>query len=257
MTTVIPGQRIYAGATEAGALLKEDELVWPSAGFDPVALGGLMVWLDASQLGLADGAAVSPWPDLSGTSHHGTIVGTPAPKVRTNTLNGLPVVRFTINEGRVRGNNGLVSGLPTFNFTLVYVARMVGPSIGRIFAGSYPSVNFLVGYHTSAYDSMYDNAWVNTGVPWPALPTPWKMHGADASHDGTNYLSRFLINGVVSGTITAGTGLAQGYNLSGYDITGTPETCDCEVAELVIYNHKLTDPERVEVEEYLRAKWGL
>lgn len=225
--------------------------------WDPKKIVGLTVWLDASQLALADGGAVTSWPDLSGLDHHGNVVASPPPLLRHDALNGKPVVRFKPNEGRIRGGTGFTGPLGNYNFTLLYVARMVGPTVGRIFAGTYPGVNFLVGYHTSAYESCYDNAWVNSGVGWPALPTPWRMWGYAASHDGTNYLGTFYKNGVASGSVAGGVGLGAGWNLSGYSGTGPEETCDGEVAELVIYNRKLADDERVRIEEYLREKWNL
>jgi hypothetical protein len=80
---------------------------------DPQSIAGLKVWLDASQLALADGAALASWPDLSGAGNHGAIVGTPGPAVRANAINGQRVVRFKANEGRVRGVSGIMSsGLP-------------------------------------------------------------------------------------------------------------------------------------------------
>ena len=43
---------------------------------------------------------------------------------------------------------------------------MVGPNVGRIFAGLYPTTNFLLGYHTSAEDCCYDG----TGFILPGHP---------------------------------------------------------------------------------------
>ena len=222
------------------------------------AFTGLTVWLEADQLALADGAAVSPWPDLSGGGQDGVIVGSPAPTYRANALNGLPVVRFKLNEGRVRGDTDLASsGLPapTYNYTVVYLARMVGPSIGRIFAGRYPVVNFLIGYHTSALASMYDGGWVSAGRAWGALPTPWQMWSATGAHNGTTYAVEFYEDGVLAGSAASGVGLGPGYNLSGYSDVGVEETCDCEVAALLIYNRPLVPAERVQVEGYLQTKY--
>ena len=248
---------VRVGTVRAEGVYAGDTLIWPS-GFDPTSLTGLMVWLDAAQLGMADGAAVSPWPDLSGTGHHGNIVGSPAPVLRHNTLNGKPVVRFKINEGRVRGSSGLDgAGVGYYNATIVYVTRLWGPNVGRAFAGRYPAVNLVVGFHTSLQDWMYDNGNVNAGVGWTASPGPWKLYGATMSHNGTIYESRFYKNGVKLGETAGGTGLNHGYNLSGYSETGTEETMDCEVAELLIWNRKLPDADRIAVEDYLRTKWGL
>jgi hypothetical protein len=258
MVRVLPTSRILWHDAATGALYKAGAQVWEPprvAAFDPTRIAGLEVWLDASQLALADGAAVTSWPDLSGAGHPGAIVGTPAPVVRANAVKGQRVVRFKPNEGRVRGNTDLVGALGPYNFTLVYVSRMVGPTVGRIQAGQYPEVNFLIGSHTSGQDCMYAEGWVRNADPWGALPAPWRLYGGAASHNGAAYDVRFYRDGVLSGTAASGGGMGTHYNLSGYSVTGTEETCDCEVAEMVIYDRKLSDAERVQVEDYLRGKW--
>jgi hypothetical protein len=259
MTVLGEADKVYLGEQEVDVVYVGEQEGYRKYGFAPSDLSGLTVWLDASQLTGADGSAVSPWPDLSGAGHHGLIFGSPPPTVRANALSGQRVVRFKVNEGRVRGGPIFGGGLEPYNLTVVYVARMVGPYYhGRIFTAAYPGANYLVGFHTSGYESMYDNGWVNSGVPWPPTPTPWKIYGSDGSHDGTTYLTRFLIDGVVSGTASTGSGMGTlGWNISGYSETGVEETCDCEVAELVIYNRKLSEVERQQVEGYLRGKWGL
>jgi hypothetical protein len=228
--------------------------------FAPTDLTGLQVWLDASQLTGADGASIgSQWSDLSGGGHHGTVYGTPSPIVKTNGLNGKRTVRFKLNEGKVRGDNGLVygvAGIGYYNFTVIYIARIWGDKVGRIFSGPYPNVNLAIGYYSGAQEACYDNGFLNTGIAW-TWPTPWRMWGFTASHNGTNYNGAFYKDGVVSGTATSGGGMYSRYQLSGYEATGNAETCDAEVAELVIYDRKLSDAERIQVQNYLKAKWGL
>lgn len=223
--------------------------------WDPKKIVGLTVWLDASQLALADGGAVTSWPDLSGLDHHGNVVASPPPLLRHDVLNGKPVVRFKANEGRIRGD-GMITDPDTSDVTVIYVGRMWGPNVGRIFTNTYPPHNFLVGTHTSGVDSMYDNGWVAGSGGWPGgTPTPWKLYGATCTM--TPRMSTFYVDGAVRGSLPLSTGHDSRWNLSGYDATGTPETCDCEVAELVTWNRKLADDERVRTEEYLREKWGL
>lgn len=260
MTLLNEADAIYLGDTAADRVYLGSTLVWePEAvSVGPPVTSGLNVWLDASQLALADGAAVSPWPDLSGGGRDGAIVGSPAPVLRANALNGKPVVRMKPNEGRVRGNTGLVGSLPGYNFSLFYVGRMVGPTVGRIFSALYPATNFLTGFHSSGVDIAFDGTFIGSPAGYPGgLPTPWKQYGHTGLHDGATYTSYFYVNGSLVGTAAGPGGLQSGWNLSGYEATGVSETCDGEVAEMLIYNRKLTDPERISVEGYLRTKWGL
>lgn len=250
MTLLNDADAVYLGADPVDAVYAGTTKIWPSGvpSFSPADLANLTVWVDAS--GLTPGALAS-WPNL-GSGGVGAIVGTPLPQVRAAILNGLPVVRFTVNEGRVRGTGMCVDG--TFDLTVIYVARMVGPYVGRIFTNTYPPYNFLVGCHASQDEWLYDNGAVG-GIGWPVVPTPWKMYGCVST--GTPRESRLYVNGVDKGMTGSSAGHDNRWNLSGYEATGLPETCDCEVAELVAYNRALPDDERIQVETYLRTKWGL
>ena len=219
----------------------------------PVLIG-LAVHLDASQLVAGE---LNVWPNL-GSDVDPAMIGSPLPAVMADTLNGMPVVRFVYQGGRLRGTAPTV----TTNLTVVYVVRRWGPNVGRALTATYPgtaSFNFLVGFHTSSADWMYDNGDLVGAVGWvgemQATPTPWRLYSADATST-PSYLSRFFIDGVQTGVNwPSGQGMGGTYNLSGYDATGTLETMDCEVAELVIYDRKLADVERISIEDYLRAKW--
>ena len=257
MPVVYPTSRVYFNDKATGSMLKEDEQVWPpveSQEFSPLDLANLTVWLDASQLGLADGAGVSPWTDLSGNGNHGSIVGTPAPVLKTATLNGLSVVRFKVNEGRVRGDGMVATALS--DLTIIYVGRQWGTNIGRIFTNRYPPYNFLVGAHSAGYDACYDNGWLYSGGAW-GVPMPWRIWSYTFTYAGSIAASSYWINGVFNSTAGSSTGHDSHWNLSGYDEVGTQETCDCEVAELITYARNLPDAERIQVQDYLKVKWGI
>lgn len=233
------------------AVVRVDVDVPVSVGeWSPDMLSGLNVWLDASQLGLANNAPVTAWDNLSGGTDP-TIVGTPEPVMKTATLNGLPVVRFTGNEGRLRSSGG-----PTLDYTITYVVRQWGSTPGRAFSSQYPPTNYLLGYHTSAQDTMYDNGWVSTGSGYGTPPGPWKMYGAHAT---AALGSRFFKDGAIIANQTPA--LAQGiggtWALSGYSSTGLEETGDFEVAEFVMYDVRLAGTDRQMLEGYLAWKWGL
>ena len=210
---------------------------------------GLAVWLDASALGLADGAAVSPWANL-GSGPDAPIVGTPAPTLQTNELNGLPVVRFALNEGRVRMTGSGVDD----TWTVAYVGRISGAVAARVVGAIYPPPNMIIGWHGALQDVAY-----NTGggfyTPGGTAATPnWKLYSADGTTGGSGRLfSDGMLYSSSNGALTDG--WDGSFAISGYDATGLAETSDCEIAEVVVYDRVLTDVERQQVEDYLRAKW--
>ena len=220
----------------------------PDAGpapWTPAQLTGLATWIDANDY------VPGTWTNKGGGAVP-TIAGTP-PMAIGATLNGMPTVRFKTGEGRLR--SGWSTGVN--DYTLLYLVRWVGPNAGRAWTVQYPPSNFLVGMHTSQPDTMYDNGvWLTSGTGWNvwgAGPGPWRMYEADGANGSP---SRFFIDGVlVSGNgANSGGGLTNGWGLSGYG-AGPEETMDIEVAELLLFDHKLADAERIQCEEYLTTKW--
>jgi hypothetical protein len=254
MTAINEADKLRLGAQVVDRVYHGGVLVWepPAPVFGPDDLANLTVWIDASQLGLADGEAVSEWPNR-GSGSAGGVAGSPAPVLRAAALNGLPVVRFRANEGRLRGLGMCADG--SFDLTVLYVARMWGPNVGRIFTNAYPPYNFLVGAHTVGEPVMYDNGWVGPQPAWGAFPSPWKLYGC-VCNGPAGKASKFYVGGALVGSHGTSLGHDNRWNISGY---GGPaeETCDCEVAELVAYDRTLPDAERQQLEAYLQAKWGL
>lgn len=245
MPALQPYTKVYQGAAPTTAFHKAVQQ-WPyvEGGWAPSDLTGLVVWLDAVDY------TGSAWPNR-GSDSAPTVVGTPAMTIVSAGLNGLPVVRFKPNEGRIRGG----WSHPIYDYTLVYLVRFVGPNAGRAFSVQYPPSNLLVGIHSSGYDQMYDNGEWRQGPAFGTWPTTWRMYGADSE---LGQGAAFFINGSQIGTRTGGSGgFTNGWAMSGYDAAGTPETMDIEVAEMVLYSRRLSGAERIQVEGYLNTKWGL
>jgi hypothetical protein len=259
MTLLNTADAIRLGSSPASAVYAGEAKVWPS--FSPTSLPGLKVWLDASSLTGADGSPVSPWPNLASGGAVGSIVGTPAPKISTNRLNGKKVVRFTVPEGRLRmTNSGVV-----YACTLAYVARMIGPTVGRMVCGAYPPTDFLIGWYGGNMDVAYTTSGgfftPNVQKAWSAegTPSPWIMYSGDAG-DPPSFYPRMFRNGVLMSTGSSGTaggsdGFANTFCISGQVPDTHGESCDCEVAEVVLYDRKHSDADRQKVEDYLRGKW--
>lgn len=248
MPVAYPTSRVYYRGKALGAMYEGTEKVWEPEvvvpAFTPAALAGLTVWLDAVQY------TGSAWPNL-GSAPAPAIVAAPAPALMPAALNGLPVVRFQVNQGRIRGTGMCTYG--SWDLTVLYVGRMWGTNVGRLFTNPYPPFNFLVGTHTAGEPLMYDNGWAGDTPPWLARPTPFAIYGAVCSE--TPRLSTLYKDGVALGSTGTSAGHDSSYNISGY--AATEETCDCEVAELICYDRPLPTVERQQVEDYLRTKWGL
>ena len=242
--------KIYRGSTAIDKAYYAGQQVWPPpappSGFTPDQLTGLAVWFDAAHY------TPGSWPNQAAGGAVSVVQGTPNPAVSTNQLNGLPLVRFSGNEGRVRITSG--SGVNQ-EWTIAYVARMLGPITGRIVNGIYPPNNLLVGWWNGNQDVMYDAGFANNG--YTGWTNAWKTYSADgtAAAPGGGQASRLFSDGVLLGTLTSGQGFGGTLAVSGYANPSAEESCDCEVAEVVQYNRRLTDAERQQVEGYLHDKW--
>jgi hypothetical protein len=252
MTLLNDADAIFIGDQAADAVYLGANKVWQKeAGFDPNA--DLVIWFDASQLALADGASLTAWPNL-GTGPQ-PIIGAPSPKFRTNMLNGKPVVRFTDSEGYLRITN---SGVHK-DYTLVYVGRMWSANTGRIVCAAYPgSGNMLFGYWSTYMDVAYVTGGAGFFVPDTRkdVTTAWHLYSADC--DTPAVAPRLFSDGIFLGAHPnppAADGWGGSFNISGYGTSGE-ESCDCDVAEVLLYSRKLLDPERQQVEGHLRTKWG-
>jgi hypothetical protein len=251
--------RLYLGTQVIDRAYMGSVKVWE--GWTPKSVSGLKIWLDASQLALADGAAVSPWPNLAVGGAVGTMVGTPVPKISTNKLKGQRLVRFTVSEGRLR----ITGSGCNLDFTLAYISRMLG-NAGRIVCAAYPDPNFLIGWWNGFMDVGYSStgafflpdgrkAWDSEGTP-----SPWILYSGDSQ--ASPWAPRMFRNGVLMSTggpgtpgINDGWGVSGTFNISGYHSADSTETCDCEIAEVILYNRKISDSDRQAVENYLRNKW--
>src|SRR5215831_17690509 len=248
--TATPATQISASDTNGSTTESASAVSFPQT--------GLIIHFDASTLGLSDGAAVNPWPNIATPGIPGTIVGSPSPIAKLGMINdGKGVVRFSALAGRVRMSS---TGVST-PMTMLIVARMWSSTVGnnqRIVSSNVTAgMNMLIGWWGPAgaagyQDTVYDGAWYS-GEPSVAATTAWKLYSADQV--GANPI-RLFSDGVQVRTGGSGSQNFAGYfHLSGQDATGTQETSDCEVAEVFLYNRQLSDAERQQCENYLRNKW--
>jgi len=211
-------------------------------GFSLGAIPGLAGWYDASQLTLADGALVNPWPDLSGNGRHlesrpANVAGSP-PSCKTNGLNGMRVVHYTTNGDNVLTNFSAGGGAYGHFFL-----------VAKFAANAFPDYNGLLG----AIDQ-----YLLIGT---AGSTVWYPPGGGGT--GLEYRKDGVLDPGLSAPMQQWAHLSlcrdqqyTSFSLQiGLDRIYPPRYWHGDVAEIVAYDHKLSAVERQQVENYLYSKW--
>lgn len=138
------------------------------------------------------------------------------------------------------------------DYTIIFIARRWTLRAGRVIDANSPA-NVLFGFWSTLFDVCYAEGWI-TSTAQPLSSMQWKLYSGDSSAAS---VARLFSNGnlLASGTATPANGLQGTLNIGGFD-DASSEDADCEVAEVVMYNRKLSDAERQQVENYLRLKWN-
>lgn len=234
--------------------------------FNPMQVGGLKLWLDASDPNAngtlpSNNASISSWVDKSGNSNtvsQGS--GSLQPIFKTNILNGKPVVRFDgVNDLMAKSS---ATALANQN-TIFVVGTSNGNSfiLGTFFDYSNNSATntginlFQEGtprYVAGFYDGTLHQATTGATITLPATAVIYLYN------DGANgyiYKNGTLYDSVASGNINnSGTRVYTiGALLNGvanYFLNG-------DVAEVIFYNSNLSSANKLLINRYLGNKWGI
>ena len=256
----VSGVDVFPGTSVANTNYHADVVYQPLIppvvpAWTPNDLPGLVIWLDASQLALADGAYIDTWPSVVGSLVGTNFNAAPyRPVLRANALNGRKVARFTPGGGLRWPDHGI-----DLNYTVSYVIRIWDrlDVAGRVVSGGYPPANIAAGHHAAYEDRVYVEGWLYPDVSRPQT-TNWKLYTVTGDGGPGTAKAWFYSNGVfLTGDHLVSGGWKGTFHLNGYNPTGGEETTYSEIAEVVFYNRKLPDAERLQVEGYLRTKWGL
>ena len=184
------------------------------------------------------------WRDSSGNNRHtepSFVTGNPSLVTATINSNGsrcsYPVLQGGTSDV-IRFNN------PTFssgNFTLFHVARYNGGSRGRIINGI--NNDWISGHWNSRAGVAHDYGWLT-------------------STDGLANLDNWVLSSQRTGDYRAN---GQNRALTGAHTDSMPEIginthgerSDYQVAEVIIFDRRLSDTETAQVEDYLGGQYGL
>lgn len=221
----------------------------------------VVLWLDASTLGLADGADVSSWNDLSGNNNHATQATTNnMPVFQTNIIGTMPTVRFrptTPNRTQtwLEYDGSYLVGSP-YSIFAVTARRSLG--FKMILGGSVTTGNqnlhwgwrdntqFTLAQYGNDINRTLDNSTASNFSIISSIrnntATPW----------GRAIFQNSTLQGATDNNITLLSdypGAAIGrYNSQYYDV---------DVSEIIQFSSALTESQRIIVENYLSIKYGL
>lgn len=243
----------------------------------PLQIAGCNLWLDANQLGLSDGTAVTTWTDESSHATNFLAVST-GPIFHTNIINGKPAVEFS---NTTAANMYIVGSSNSTDFNN---DQGTGGLPATLFVVMQPLVN---GSSQNSYSVIVGNTGSGS-TPFPGMRICAKLSGnnwgtftgADLSSgnalvSGTPALLELSALGGASPATTLyqrGVQVANNTSLDngligttpvsnagglGYDSGTTGRTFNGYIAEVVCYNVILSSANRVLVENYLIAKYGL
>lgn len=203
---------------------------------------GLVVHLDASEIkALQDGDPVHRWRDLSPAGNDFKFpVGDPLYK--SEGIGGRPAVFFD-------GTSQIWTETNFGNqYTVTTVSRLHGEQDQRLISSR--NRNWLMGYYAGTQDAFHPEAWATSGHP-PADVFP-HLHTATSAGD-TNV--RFYTDGADKTLFPKRNGSigqlqlgAQGY---------LNQSSIGEVSEVFVYNNVLGTTDRLSLEAFLNAKYGL
>lgn len=230
---------------------------------DAPMFSGLYAWYDASQeVGLSDGQVLTQFTDFSGNGRHTSrALGTSNFTYETNELNGLPVFRGTQDRMLVP------DGVPETSEWSVFVVVVMdtNPNAARYFLDGDPD-------DSHRYAQFLRSTFVSSGVLiWNsiAFDDSSNPYFADAPANTNAGTWRRLVvvrdsnlqvfqDGSAGSSVGAGTGTTQAADMA---IFGSGRDAFAafiwRLAEVGIFDRALTTSERVQLDTYLSAKWGI
>jgi hypothetical protein len=225
--------------------------------FSPISIAGLRLWLKADALqGLADGNALTTWPDSSRSGNNFTqTTAANQPTYQTAEVNSLPCVRFVTDD--------FLDGLATSSFIsasayttwVVYkatsnVAEQPLISDGIFFTSVFWSLainasNIVVRNNDGSDDQSTVSADVAGSWTW-----------ARGRHDTGTIYAKTKGGAESAGTASGNTAtLTDTVRIGAYNAANNPFGGD--IAEILVYNTVVSAEDRTKVENYLASKYAL
>ena len=227
----------------------------------------LAVWFKANAItGLANGAAVSIWPDVSGNTNNATQTAvSQQPAYVTNAMNGLPVVRFNSTNSTYLSFNRPVQD--DFTMIIIYQSSQTSQGTGTAFFngaglvnGDQPNAQNDFGASLNGNGKLI----VGTGNPDTSINS-----GSGKYNDGLPHILTFKRTESTGAIMLYVDGTQKATGTGGTQSLTAPATLDLgavpsgggylsgDIAEVKIFNTPLSDSDRIAEENALKGEYGL
>ena len=215
-----------------------------TSAFSPTNLTGLSLWLKADAGITLSGSDITSWADQSGNGNNATAFGTPTlSAVYANTF-----VNFA--DGYFTGNELITSPY----VTIMCVARF---SATR-------DIEMMFEQISEDGDNLAFYRGFDAGTSGFRIFNGSDLSSSSLTNDNQTYLfgttvnndtGTLYLNGSQDANDYCGDRVPAGTYYLGRFEGGSVTTVEMEMAEIVIYDRVLTNPERIQVEEYLNTKY--
>jgi fibronectin type 3 domain-containing protein len=229
---------------------------------------GRFLVLDAQTAALqfANGAAVTAWQDISGNARHAAASGSTTPVLVTNAINGQPVLRFDGVDDHLTLPSGFQDFTAGMSLYVVKRPSVLTPGFKIVALGNGAGQhNIVLGRAGSTSGLQYFTT--NAGGEYAWFNTPSGLAAGEAS------LVSVLQDGGSAGSLALAEVAKNGVALFAQQVFVPPVTVRSinyiarsywaegmfqgDIAEIVLYNRKLTAQEHANVKAYLAGKYGL
>jgi lysophospholipase L1-like esterase len=248
--------RAYDAAGNRSAYSSTVSGTTPAAPDSPDDITGLVQWLKADAIvGLSDGDLISTWPDSSGNGKDAAQTGSLRPVYKTGILNSLPVARFAAPDPYFNtGDFSILTGAEVFVVLKLNNDPPTSDANSGLWTYGSAGSGTLFPYtgDSNIYDDFGTTARKTTVNPATSMAAGFFIYGVhSAAGDWSNYFNGTVLFHTATNTVGFTTTAKLGYSAPG------GFTLDGDIAEFIMYDHKLSSSDRSVVISYLQAKYGI
>ena len=219
--------------------------------------GALVARFAASDLALADGAAVTSWTDGTGGIVAAQATGGLQPTFKAAQVGGKPCVSFNgAQYMQVATPGAMKTAVDGYNFTVMIACRVTGTTaLGMAFSAAIPGSEIFAFLADGARLGRFTGG----SVPYTTL-NQFVIQGETMTNQGLSfspqqyYAQHYVNGGATHGLINNGTITSGGFTIGG--IGAGQYMGKVDIFEILVWNTTLTCTEYLQAEMAIRDKYA-